>query len=177
MDVGRHVMDADDDDPDLAVVVDRPGTSIDDHTVTYSDGTERTVAEDNPDYDPDEPTVSVAFVESGLDRNWSGWTDADAAALHEGTREHDVKLYHFPESRLRTVPEGRAAATRADAALDVDGLRERLEGASWDIEFDADGALLGEKMGEQYRITPEGEVEGEGRIRTPLENIVEEYTD
>lgn len=175
MDVGNYVVDADDDDPDLAVVVHRPGVSIDEWTVTLSGGDERTVAEDNPDYDPDESTVIVAFVESGLDQHWPEWTAADPADLHDGAREHDVKLYSFPESRLTTVTDEQAAAMRAD--VDMEGLRARLGDAGWDIDMTTEGAMIVEKMGEQYRITPTGEVEGEGQIRTPLENIVTEYAD
>lgn len=177
MKVGSYVIDGDDDDPDLAVVLDRPGVSIEEWTVSPSEGDERTVADDNPDYDPEEPTVVVAFVDSGLDTHWPEWTDADPGELYDGAQTHDVKRYAFPESRLRTVSEERAALMRVDAAIDLEALRERLEGAGWDIEVDSGGGLVGEKMGERYRIAPDGEVEGDGQIRKPLENIVDEYTD
>lgn len=177
MELGDYVVDSDDDDPDLAVVVNRPETSIDEWTVTSQEGEERTVAEDNPDYDPDDPAVTAAFVESGLNQHWPEWTEADPTDLYEGAQDHDVKLYTFPESRLTTVSDERAATMLADATVDIEALRARLDDADWDIERDTDGSIVAEKMGEQYRIHPTGEIEGEGQIREPLENIVAEYTD
>ncbi|MDL0118149.1 hypothetical protein PNQ29_00035 [Halobacterium salinarum] len=174
MERGEYVIDADDDDPDVAVVVDRPDASIDE--IPVGEG-ERTVADDNPDYEADEPAVVVAFIESGLDAHWSDWTDAAPEDLAEGAHAHDVTLYTFPESRLSTLNDEEAATLRADTTVDREALRARLADADWDIKQADDGSLLVEKMGEQYRISPTGIVEGEGEIREPLKNIVAQYSE
>lgn len=174
MELGDYVIDADDDDPDLSVVVHYPNASIEKITVG-TDDEQRTVAEDNPEYDADESAVIVAFVESGLGQDWHEWTETAAADLYEGAQEHSVKLYTFPESRLSTVSNEEAEALLADPAIDMDALQARLEDAGWDLERAGDGELVAEKMDEQYRITPTGEIEGDGQIRNPLENLVSKY--
>lgn len=174
MDLGDYVIDTDDDDPDVAVVVDRPDTSIDE--IPVDDGG-RTVADDNPDYDADEPAVVVAFVESGLERHWPDWSEAAPEDLSEGAHAHDVKLYTFPKSRLSPISEEKAATLLADTRVEMDALRARLADADWELEETDDGTLIAEKMGEQYCISPTGTVEGQGQIREPLENIVSQYTE
>lgn len=172
MELGDYVIDTDDDDPDLAVVVDRPAASIEEVSV---DDEGRTVADDNPDYDADEPAVVVAFVNSGLDPHWPEWSEAAPAELVDGAHAHDVKLYTFPEARLSTLSDDDAATRLADATVQMEALRARLTDAGWELEETADGSLLAEKMGDQYRISPTGTVEGQGQIREPLQNIVSQY--
>lgn len=173
MDLGDYVIDTDDDDPDVAVVVDQPDTPIEE--IPVGDGG-RTVADDNPDYDADEPAVVVAFIESGLERHWPDWSDAAPEEFFEGAHAHDVKLYTFPNSRLSTIPDEEAATLLADSTVDMDALRARLADADWELRETDDGNLIAEKMGEQYRISPTGTVQGHGRIREPLANIVSQYT-
>lgn len=177
MEAGDYVIDTEDDDPDLAVVVNRPGLPIEEWTVSPAEGEERTVAEDNPEYAADEPVVTVVYVESGFEGTWPGWSEADPAELFDGARDHDVNLYRFPESRLRPLSDEEADAMRTDGTVDMGALRERLDDAGWTLETDDDGTIVSEKMGEQYRIHPTGEVEGEGQVRGPLENLVAEYTE
>lgn len=172
MELGDYVIDTDDDDPDVAVVVNRPDASIEEVPVGDED---RTVADDNPDYDADEPAVVVAFVESGLDAHWPDWAEAAPAELADGTRAHDVKLYTFPEARLSTISDDEAATRLADATVEMDALHARLADAGWDLEETADGSMIAEKLGEQYRISPTGTVDGQGQIREPLANIVSQY--
>ncbi|MFB6298146.1 MAG: hypothetical protein ABEH56_06470 [Salinirussus sp.] len=178
MDAGEYVIDGDDEDPDLAVVLRRTEAPIDEWTIDPPGGEQRTVAADNPEYSPDEPVVVVAFVESGLERHWPEWTEADPADLYERARESEMRLYYFPESRLRTLDDDELAAVSLDegGAVAMDDLRARLEDAGWQTEA-VGGVLELEKLGEQYRIHPTGEVKGEGRVREPLENIVAEYVD
>lgn len=176
MDPGDYVIDTEDDDPDLAVVLDCPGETIEEVPVGSTDE-ERTVADDNPDYNASEPAVRVAFVESGLSRHWEEWTEASPDQLYQGAESSDVKVYTFPESRLSTVSEKRATALLADATVDVDGLRARLEDARWDVELEDDGTLVAEKMGEQYHISPTGDIDGDGQVREPLENLVDQYAE
>jgi len=172
MELGDYVIDTDDADPDLAVVVHRPGAPIEEISVGDQD---RTVADDNPDYDPDEAAVVVAFVESGLDQHWAEWTDTAPEELYEGAQEHGVKCYTFPDSRLSTMSDEEAARFLAESTVDMSALQARLADAEWDIEEADDGSILVEKMGEQYRISPTGTVDGEGQTRKPLENIVAKY--
>ena len=174
MNPGEYVIDTDDDDPNLAVVLYHSETSIEEWTINPSDGEKRPVAADNPDYAPEEPVVVVAFVESGLNRYWSAWSDTDPEELYEGAQATDMKLYHFPESRLTVLDEQQVAAFTQDPTVALEALQARLDEADWQTELDA-GMLTIEKMGEQYRIHPSGDIEGEGQVRRPLENIVAEY--
>lgn len=176
MDPGDYVIDTDDESPDLAVVVERPGVTIADRTVTAEDGDTRTVAADNPKYDPETPAVVVAFVTSGLDTEWPDWTDAAPDELAAGTRDHGVKRYTFPETRLTTVPTEEADAFREGKnTVDMAALQTHLEDAGWTTE--REGLLLSvTKFDEQYQIHPTGDVEGDGRVRQPLTNIVDNYT-
>ncbi len=174
MEPGDYVIDREDDEPNLAVVLHHSETPIGEWEIDPPGGDRRTVAADNPDYDADEPVVVVAFVESGLDPHWSGWTDADPADLYEGAQDSDVKLYHFPGSRLRVLDDEEVASFAEEGAVAIGDLQDRLEEADWHTEF-VDGVLTVEKMGERYRIHPTGDVEGEGQVRGPLENIVAEY--
>ncbi|WP_114579266.1 hypothetical protein [Saliphagus sp. LR7] len=175
MNPGDYVIDTDDESPDLAVVVERPAETIADRPVTAEDGDTRTVADDNPEYDPETPAVVIAFV-SGLDTGWPDWTDAAPDELAVGTRDHDVKRYTFPETRLTTVPTEDADALReAQTTVDMAALQTHLEDADWTTE--REGLLLTvEKFDDQYHIYPTGDVDGDGRVRQPLTNIVENYT-
>jgi hypothetical protein len=174
MESGDYVVDGDDPEPDLAVVLARPDVTIAECTVQTDDG-ERTVAEDNPDYDDDEPAVVVAFVDSGLDNHWPDWTEASSEDLYEGARGHGVKCYTFPESRLEPMTDEQAAALkRRDARVAMDDLKSHLENADWDVAFE-DGSLIVRKLGVEYRISPTGEVSGTGQMREPLKNVVSQH--
>lgn len=176
MDPGDYVIDSDDDAPDLAVVVHRPGVSIAEIPVNRGDAA-RSVAADNPTYDPTEPAVVVAFVESGLTQAWPDWLDHRAEGLHAGAQTHHITLYTFPEPRLSTVSRERAAGFLAEPALAMAALETRLVAAGWQVARTEQGTLVAETMGEQYRIYPTGELEEDGQIRDPLANIVAQYRD
>ncbi len=175
MEPGEYVVDTEDDEPDLAVVVLQRDAPISEVTVSDPDS-DRTVAADNPEYDASEPAVSVAFVESGLNRQWPDWTDAPPAALYEGATDHNVKLYTFPEGRLRTLTGQQAAIMLAEETVDLTALQTRLEDAGWTVDPD-DHLITVEKRDEQYRIYKTGDVDGTGTLRTPLTNLVEEYSE
>lgn len=174
MDAGDYVIDTDDDDPDLAVVVHRPGVPIDE-IVIRAGGEARSVAADNPAYAADDPAVVVAFVESGLTQAWPDWLDHRAEGLYAGAQNHHITLYTFPEGRLATVSRERAAELLTEPALNMDALQTRLVDAGWDVERSENETIRAETMGEQYRIYPTGEIDGHGQIRKPLENIVAQY--
>lgn len=174
MEPGAYAVDTDDDDPDLAVVVLRREEPISEVTVSEADA-DRTIADDNPAYDPSETAITVAFVESGLNRQWPDWTDAPPAELYEGATDHDVKLYTFPEARLRTLTGQQAAVMLAEETVDLSALEERLEEAGWNVE-PGEQLITVTKHDEEYRIYKTGDVDGSGQLRTPLTNLVEEYS-
>ncbi|PGF14444.1 hypothetical protein CP556_20075 [Natrinema sp. CBA1119] len=153
---GQYVIDRDDDDPDLAAVVQYPGTTIAETRVTYPNGKERTVAEDNPAYEADEPAVTVAFVESGLDQSWPEWRDSSAEDLSDGIQDHGVKCYTFPEARLTPVQTEADSAVSPQRTVEIDALQTRLEDAEWSVTLADDGALIAEKMGDRYRTHRQG---------------------
>jgi ribonuclease HI len=88
--------DSDSDNPNTAVVLGLPDETIADVEVP---GTDKTVADYNPDYDADEPAVTVAF-EDELD-TWTGWQEADSETLHSGAVARDIRTYSYPAARLK----------------------------------------------------------------------------
>lgn len=74
-----------------------------------SDGEDRTVADDDPEYNEDDPVAVVAFVESGLNNEWAEWTGVDPGDLYESARANDVPCYHFLASRLKVLDENQVA--------------------------------------------------------------------
>lgn len=163
--VGDSVIDSDDDEPDEAVVVDRPdGQTTADWTYETETGT-ATAADGNPDYPDDEQLVVIVF-RSALSEAVPDWQDIDDETLQEKVEAADIKQYGFPESRLEEVEAG------AMAAQWLDGLADRFADAGWDVTHKVT-ELEVSQFDEEYRITADGTVEGEGEYRTPLENIVE----
>lgn len=162
---GDSVIDADDDDPNEAIVVWRPtDRTIADWEYQTDDGTATTAAE-NPDHSGDEQLVVVVFRDQ-LDRDWPAWQDADPDDLYEGSAERGINQYGFPESRIEPIVPGELEAGW------LDGLAERLEGAGWSVTREPT-KLVVEQFDERYRVTADGTVEGEGDYRTPLANLVE----
>ncbi len=87
-------------DPQTAVVLKTPDKTISEWEV----GNGYTVADNNPDYDPDEPVVVVAFKKDLNDR-WPDWTDTDPDDLYPEACDNGVKWYAFPESRLMKIQD------------------------------------------------------------------------
>lgn len=166
--LGDSVIDREDDDPNEAIVIWRP----DDRTITdweydTESGETLTTAEENPAYSDDERLVVVAYRDA-LEDGWPDWDDADPEALYDGTGERDINQYGFPEGRLRAIEPGELEAQW------LDGLADRLEDAGWGVTREPT-ELVVEQFGEEYRITADGGVEGEGDYRTPLETLIENY--
>lgn len=166
---GDSVMDREDDDPDEAIVVWQP----DDRTIAdwsyENDGETITTAEENPEYPEDEPLAVVVF-RTALENDWPDWENVDAGALYEGTAERGITQYGFPESRLEPIHPGQLEAQW------LDGLADRLGDAGWDVTREPT-ELVVEQYDEQYRVTADGTVEGDGRYRGPLETLVEKEQD
>jgi len=162
--VGDSVADTEDDDPDEAIIIDRPtGQTITAWEHETDSGT-TTAAEENPDYPADEQLVVVAFrdaVAAGID----DWQALDGDTLHEQVVEHDITQYGFPESRLEQIEPG-----ELDAQW-LESLADRFEDAGWEVTHKTTELRL-TQYDEEYRITADGTVEGDGEYREPLENIV-----
>jgi len=163
--VGDSVIDRADDDPNEGIVI----RYTDDQTIAdweyETDVGTRTTAEDNPDHPADEQLVVVAF-RSALASKWPDWQDAEPETLFEGAADRDIARYGFPESRLEPIDPG---------ALDaqwLDGLADRLADAGWEVTHNTT-ELVVRQFGEEYRITADGTVEGEGDHRSPLETLIE----
>ena len=102
LDVGERVVDGDvlSTEREAAVVVEIPGETAEQ---SYIADLDTTVADVNPDYPPDEPVATVAFVDD-LDTWASGWefVSPDGLADELGA-SGTVALYTYPVSRLTPV--------------------------------------------------------------------------
>ena len=162
--VGDSVVDSEDDDPDEAIVIERPsGQAISEWAHDTESGT-ATVAATNPDYPADDQLIVVVF-RSALNESVPDWQAADPDSLSANAADAGVTEYGFPERRLEPVEPG------AVAARWLDGLADRLTDAGWDVTHDAT-ELSVEQFDESYRITADGDVHGDSEYRTPLENLV-----
>jgi hypothetical protein len=99
---GDPVLDTEDSDPSNGIVILRPDATIAEWTIDI-DGEEVTIAETNPEYDPDDPVTIVAF-ERILDEYWPEWREASPNELFDGVCANSVKFYSFPISRLKCDP-------------------------------------------------------------------------
>lgn len=203
---GDPVLDTEDPDPTPGFVIHTPDSAIEEWTITLEDE-EKTVAETNPEYDPEEPVVLVGY-EKLLDEYWPEWTDASVHELFDGMCENGVKFYSFPESRLSADPSRPSLRNSQDQTdedegsnpdeddLDAQQIEDEDESeeieAEWEppewledlrelvadsaaTEFDPDHeALQVEKLGEVYYVREDGEVEGDGLMRSKLESRVED---
>jgi ribonuclease HI len=143
--------DSDSDDPNTAIVLELPGKTIADVEVP---GTDKTVADYNPDYDADEPAVTVAF-EDELD-TWTGWQEADSETLHSGAVARDIRTYSYPDARL-TRPD----TTTDPEHVETTATTTRPEARNGSAEQQSDGANTEtgrvDKAEAQTAATPETE--------------------
>ena len=98
---GDIVVDREDSDPNLAVVVNRPPVPAEEWNVPVGDEDEEiTVADENPEYDPEANVIVVAFhhdlVESHPD-----WSKSEGSLR---LTEAKCSTYTFPPGRLRKLP-------------------------------------------------------------------------
>lgn len=165
--LGARVVDVDDDDPNEAVVVNRPPVPAAEWVAYVDDGNEVTVADDNPGYDAEAEVVVVAFADE-LTAAHPTWDGDDPLALGGA----DCATYAFPPGRLDRVDgtDPEALLTDGQAAL-----RDRLaESATVAVEREADHAVLVvEKLGREHRIAPCGQVSGP--LAGRLQPIAAEY--
>ena len=93
------------------------------------------------------------------------WQALDPDTLFEQVAEHEINQYGFPAGRLEQIEPGE---------LDpewLDSLAERFTDAGWDVTHKTTELRL-TQYDEEYRITADGTVVGEGEYREPLESIV-----
>lgn len=141
---GSAVVDGDSnsDDPNTAIVLELPDKTIADVEVP---GADKTVADYNPDYDADEPAVTVAF-EDELD-TWTGWQEADSETLHSGTVARDIRTYSYPAARLkRTDPPAdpehvEATTTTPHSESKTKSSKQQSNGANAGAADDLDGPI------------------------------------
>ncbi len=159
MEVGDRVVDQESDDQSLAVVINKPNMTTSNWEVRDGD----TVADLNPRYSSHDAVVLVAFEED-LDEWWPEWQEVEEDDLFEEMKERSHKFYAFPKSRLRVVDEDFTMSN-------VERIERALEEAGYeDYETREDGIVV-EKFGE-YVISEDGEIDGEGALRKPLERVV-----
>jgi len=165
---GAVVVDVEDHDADRAVVINTPPATAEDWGVYYNDdGEEVTVADMNPDYDPEEEVIVVAFEED-LDRpDYDGEEPLALAELECGS-------YAFPPNRLRRVdhvsnkpgdtPQNRTDAEKENKPSDYPQLSSLAEALTGDASVVVDGEEAPyveiEKLGETHLIFPDGTVRG-----------------
>jgi hypothetical protein len=177
--VGAVVVDREDDPEDRneAVVVNLPPATCAEWVARQAGGEDVTVADDNPEYDPDAEVVVVAFREDlrreDAHPDWNGDEPITLPA--------ECRTYAFPRSRLERVGHIDDEDRDPDGLL-TDGqrdLRERLaDSAEVTAAVDAadpDAAVLVvEKLGSEHRITADGTVDG-GPLADRIADVAAEY--
>ncbi|SEP24177.1 hypothetical protein SAMN05216388_10528 [Halorientalis persicus] len=178
---GVRVVDREDDDPDrdTAVVINAPPSTCEEWDAYYDrheDGWV-SVAEDNPDYDPDAPVVVIAFLPDLEDSNSDILPIENAVSLNS----LEISYYSFPPGRLKIVDipdhveignesNGEASAAdesekEADSESDAepaepDGEDESEEPPEWELseEFEALRDRLAESATVEVDHTEDGPV-------------------
>ncbi|MFP4633011.1 MAG: hypothetical protein ACLFMT_06225 [Halobacteriales archaeon] len=159
MKVGDRVIDVEAEDPGLAVVINKPNMTTSNWQVTDDE----TVADLNPRYSSHDAVVLVAF-EDDLDEWWPEWREEDEDEIFDEMKQRSHKFYAFPETRLRVVDEDFTLTS-------VEKIANALDDAGYEDYEEHEDRVVVEKFGE-YTITEDGEVEGEGALKKPLERVV-----
>lgn len=188
-----HDQDADADEQTGAYVTTLPDATAEEW-VAYEDeeGTETTVAEDNPDYPADAPVVVVVHT-TGVHYDLPDWNRYTRLSVSE-LEEADALYYGFPAPRLvrdqqrphapeiqrdesdtdKSTPSGDPDTdTASDPSAALVALQRYLETNGIDAAIAADGrSVRVTKADESYRVSLDG-VEGDGSHRSQLEEAVE----
>lgn len=187
--VGERVVDQDDEDPNIAVVINTPNVPADEWQVG---GTVVADYYGNEKYDDSERVTIVVFEET-LREHRPEYAGSRPIPLAELASD-GVPFFAFPTSRLKHVDEGprkvEAVHTEessddgsedddtgdedTDEGLDeiADGLRElNLD----HVEVDGDVVRV-EKLGETFTVTRDGSVDGKGLIADRLEAAASEVS-
>ena len=148
---------------------------------------QESLAERNPDYPADSSVVVVVPHDQmdTLDQRWKQRSSYhyslgevyDAAVEDRALPRPRVEKFSAepePDSEPETEPDSTSTIPKGTERL-LCGLAAELEDWEADIEL-LDGAIEVEKLGETYRITPNG-IEGEGRYRDELYAAADPYFD
>ncbi|SEO16948.1 hypothetical protein SAMN05216388_10094 [Halorientalis persicus] len=100
---GVKVVDREDNsqDPDTAVVINSPPATCEEWNAYYDEDNDRwvSIAEDNPDYDPESPVVVVAFLPAIEESD----TNIRPVESPVQLKSLDINHYSFPPNRLKIV--------------------------------------------------------------------------
>lgn len=162
MELGDHVFDTQDDDPDVAIVVRVPEEETIADWTYERNGKEISTTDENPDYSADAQLVNVTFVRD-LKNEWPEWKDVAPAEFWDGVCDRSIPVYGFPEGRLGYV---KPPATLEETIEQIQGNVDVLE---WRL---SEQYLHIEKMNETYAIRPDGSVSGNGIYADYLEELV-----
>lgn len=99
--IGAVVQDREDDNPNDAIVVNRPLKTVTEWIARRGSWSEKTVAEDNPEYPADAPVIVVVFADA-LQAAFPDWEE-DAPLALTAINESDASHYSFPAPRLRRI--------------------------------------------------------------------------
>ena len=98
---GQLVRDRETDDSRMVIlrIRDTPARAY------HIDAIDQTVAEANPDYEPHEPVVDIAFVEDIEDAVGSNWEADDIVrmAADDQLERADIQRYAYPITRLAEI--------------------------------------------------------------------------
>lgn len=151
--VGDIVIDRDDDDPNLATVIHRhddPASEVV-ARVDQRDGSEVTVADDNPDYPADAPVVSVVFD-----------INVDPTAIDPETTDRTV--YTFPAKRVIPAPDDMTISDH-NGDDDSDSVPEWATTVADEFDGtvdqrDGETVVIVEQLGREHVVRDDGSVSG-----------------
>lgn len=167
---GTYVVDKDDPNPDLAVVVNRPGVEARHWETQRGDST---VALDNPDYSPDSEILIVVFL-SDLESWNADWEELEITDLSlQDLADDGVPFYAFPAPRLEEAPDSLVSQT-IEPTPEAEQLLELLEEGGIDCQLEDEETIVCTKFGETYRLQPGQLVSGSGVMAGRLESMAKE---
>jgi len=124
--IGDTVIDNEQDDPDTAVVVNRPPVAAEDWEAYQVSGEPVTVADHNPDCDPTSKVIVVMFF-ADLEELGVDWDGEKPLPLDEAPKGTD---YAFPPARLKpvgTYSPANASETADEPPGETDTIDETAE--------------------------------------------------
>lgn len=175
--VGEVVEDADDANPNAAVVVGNPDEDADEYEVT-DDG--QTVADFNDDHPEDDDVVEIAFADE-LESEIPDWQEMSPEELAAAIEDADLNQYAYPESRIAdselnpdtNLPDGFGAEDLGDVVEEM-GYEEMVDEMTNDPPGD-----LSPRQGdvEEFKRDLEqlGTEQMPGEDETRIESLIEEY--
>lgn len=177
--IGDVVIDRDDATSNPAVVVNQPSKTAADWTAFWVRDEPVTVAEDNPEYDAGAEVVIVVYLEPLLEEypDWAGGSPHRLTDLND----RGVTFYAFPRPRVKRVGELETGSVDggdgSSLAAGFRALSVHLDhvGEAWMDGSETPPSLVTERNGVNYRITTDGQVEGDGPLVGRLETLASKY--